>query len=141
MLRIPQSSSITGTSTSDCLGHSMVEEEILPLFRSAVTVLHSPSRLGNCGFSTVLWHINHYCLFKAKACSYLSTGYEEFGNTFCLHKKVKWSNNLKQFNLVSVNKIQWFLVLLCNIKQAQEASPDKASAVRPPTTYHGNYQT
>ena len=46
ILRIPQSSSITGTSPSDCLvlypGHSL--GWILPLYREAVGVFYSPSR-------------------------------------------------------------------------------------------------
>ena len=49
VLRIPQSSSITGTSPSDCLvlypGHSLVG--VLPLCRGAVGVFYSPSRLDN----------------------------------------------------------------------------------------------
>ena len=48
MLRIPQSPSITGTSTSDCLvsylGHSL--GGVLPLSRGAVGVFYSPRRLG-----------------------------------------------------------------------------------------------
>ena len=47
VLRIPQSSSITGTSPSDCLvsypGHSL--GGILPLCRGTVGVLYSPGRL------------------------------------------------------------------------------------------------
>ena len=49
VLHIPQSSTITGTLTSDCLisyvGHSLGED--LPLCRDAVVVFYSPSRLGN----------------------------------------------------------------------------------------------
>ena len=49
VLRIPQSSSITGTSPSDCLvsylGHSL--GEVLPLYREAIGVLYSPSWLGH----------------------------------------------------------------------------------------------
>ena len=47
VLRIPQSSSIAGTSPSDCLvsGHSL--GGVLPLCRGAVSVFYSPSRLGN----------------------------------------------------------------------------------------------
>ena len=49
VLRIPQSSSITGTSASDCLvlnpGHSLVEG-VLSLCKDAVGVFYSPSRLG-----------------------------------------------------------------------------------------------
>ena len=45
---IPQSSSIAGTSPSDCwvsyLGHSLVG--VLPLYRETVGVFYSPSRLG-----------------------------------------------------------------------------------------------
>ena len=48
LLRISQSSSITGTSTSNCLvslsGHS--GSEVLPLCRKAVSVFHSPNQLG-----------------------------------------------------------------------------------------------
>ena len=55
-LRISQSSSITGTSPSDCLvsylGHSL--GGVLPLCREAVGVFSSPSRLGNPFFS--LWY-------------------------------------------------------------------------------------
>ena len=49
VLRIPQSSSITGTSPSDCLvlypGYSF-GVGVLPLYREAVGVFYSPSRLG-----------------------------------------------------------------------------------------------
>ena len=49
VLRIPQSSSITGTSLSDrlmsYLGHSL--EGVLSLCRGAVGVFYGPSRLGN----------------------------------------------------------------------------------------------
>ena len=52
VLRIPKSSSITGTSPSDCLvsypGYSLVGD-ILPLCREAVDVFYSPSRLGHFG--------------------------------------------------------------------------------------------
>ena len=48
VFHIPQSSSITGTSPSDCLvsylGHSLGAG--LPLCRDAVCVFYSPSRLG-----------------------------------------------------------------------------------------------
>ena len=48
VLRISLSSNITGASLSDCLmsyaGHSLVE--VLPLFRDAVGVVFSISRLG-----------------------------------------------------------------------------------------------
>ena len=48
VLYIPQSSSITGTSPSDCLesypGHLL--GGVLPLCRGAVSVFYSPSRLG-----------------------------------------------------------------------------------------------
>ena len=48
VLRIPQSSSIAGTSPSDCLvsypGYSLAG--VLPLCREAVGVFYSPSRLG-----------------------------------------------------------------------------------------------
>ena len=47
-LRIPQSSSITGTSLSDCLvpypGHSLVG--VLSFCRGAIRVFYSPGRLG-----------------------------------------------------------------------------------------------
>ncbi len=49
VLRIPQSSSIAGTSPSDCLvsypGHLL--GGVLPLCREAVGVFYSPHRLGN----------------------------------------------------------------------------------------------
>ena len=49
VLHIPQSSSITGTSPSDCLalyqGHSLLEE-VSPFRRGAVGVFYSSSRLG-----------------------------------------------------------------------------------------------
>ena len=50
VLRIPQSSSIAGTSPSDCLvsyqdGHR-VGGEFLLLYREAVGVFYSPSKLG-----------------------------------------------------------------------------------------------
>ena len=49
VLRIPQSSSITGTSPSDCLvwyrGHSW--EGVLSLCREAIGVFYSPSQLGD----------------------------------------------------------------------------------------------
>ena len=61
MLRILQSSSITGTSPSDCLvsypGHSF--RVILPLCRSAVGVFFSPSRQGNSVFTS---HLFQYSL-------------------------------------------------------------------------------
>ena len=48
VLRIPQSSTITGTSPSDCLvsytWHSL--EEVLPLSTDAVSVFYNPSWLG-----------------------------------------------------------------------------------------------
>ena len=51
VLRIPQSSSITGTSPSDCLvsypGHSSRGEGFLPLWREALSVFYSPSWQGN----------------------------------------------------------------------------------------------
>ena len=47
VLHIPQSSSITGTSPSDCLvsypGHLL--GEVLPLCREAVDIFYSPSQL------------------------------------------------------------------------------------------------
>ena len=50
VLRIPQSSSITGTSTSDCLasylGHSL-GAELFPLCSDVVDEFYSPSRLDN----------------------------------------------------------------------------------------------
>ena len=50
VLRTSQSSSITGTSPSDCLvsypGHTLAGE-VLPLCREVVSVFYSPSRLGN----------------------------------------------------------------------------------------------
>ena len=53
VLRIPQSSSITGTPTSDCLvsypGHSF--GRVLPLCRDAVCVFYNPSRLGKASLS------------------------------------------------------------------------------------------
>ena len=49
VIYISQSSSITGTSPSDCLvsypGHSL--GKVLPLRRNAVGILYSPSWLGN----------------------------------------------------------------------------------------------
>ena len=49
VLHIPQSSSITGTSPSDCLvsysRHSL-GGGVLPLCRGAVSIFYSPSRLG-----------------------------------------------------------------------------------------------
>ena len=49
VLRIPQSSTIAGTSTSDCLvsypGHSL--GGVLPLCKGAVSVFYSTSWLGN----------------------------------------------------------------------------------------------
>ena len=49
VLRIPKSTSITGTSPSDCLvlypRHSL--GGVLPLCRGTVSVFYSPSRLGN----------------------------------------------------------------------------------------------
>ena len=50
VLRIPQSSSISGTSPSICLvsypGHSL--GVVLPLCRDVVSVFYIPSRLGKC---------------------------------------------------------------------------------------------
>ena len=54
VLRIPQSSSITGTSLSDCLvsyPEHLLEEGVLSLCREAVGVFYSPSRLGKFKFS------------------------------------------------------------------------------------------
>ena len=54
VLHIPQSSSITGTSPSDCLvlypGHSL--GVVLPLWRGIVNVFYSPSWLGNVAIFT-----------------------------------------------------------------------------------------
>ena len=51
VLCIPQSSSITGTSPSDCLvsypGHLWGGGGISPLCREAVDIFYSPSQLGN----------------------------------------------------------------------------------------------
>ena len=48
VLRIPQSSSITGTSLSDCLVSNLgLVGRVLPLCRGAVGVFYSPSRLGD----------------------------------------------------------------------------------------------
>ena len=51
VLRIPQSSNITGTPSSDCsvsyTGHSFGSGGVLLLCRKAVDVFYSPSRLGN----------------------------------------------------------------------------------------------
>ena len=50
VLCIPQGSSITGASPSDCLvsypGHSLVVRVVLPLGRDVVGVFYSPSWLG-----------------------------------------------------------------------------------------------
>ena len=48
VLRIPQSSNITGTSPSDCLCHiqDTRSEEVLPISREAVDVFYNPNRLG-----------------------------------------------------------------------------------------------
>ena len=48
VLRIPQSSSITRTSPSDCLVSypGLHSEEVLPFSREAVGVFYSPNRLG-----------------------------------------------------------------------------------------------
>ena len=50
VLHIPESSSITGTSASDCLvsypGHSLGRGQSYPLRREAVSVLYSPSWMG-----------------------------------------------------------------------------------------------
>ena len=57
LLHISQSSSITGTSPSDCLmsylGHSLVGGGILPLCREAVGAFYSPSQLGHMIFVVV----------------------------------------------------------------------------------------
>ena len=48
VLCIPQSSSITGTSPSDCLvsyTRTLIEGGVLPLCRETVGVFYSPSRL------------------------------------------------------------------------------------------------
>ena len=51
LLCIPQSSSITGTSTLDylvsILGHPLWGSAVLPLCREAVVVFYSPSQVGN----------------------------------------------------------------------------------------------
>ena len=56
VLRIPQSSSITGTSPSNCLVSYTVYSlwGILPLCRGAVSVFYSPSQLGNVKIVKVL---------------------------------------------------------------------------------------
>ena len=55
VFRIPQSSSITGDSQSDCLvlypGHSL--GRFLPLYRGAVSIFYSPSQLGKDKLVTV----------------------------------------------------------------------------------------
>ena len=59
---IPQSSSFTGTSSSDCLvsylGH-LLGGGVLPLFRGTVSVFYSPSQLGklNYGWSWLYIYI------------------------------------------------------------------------------------
>ncbi len=58
VLYIPQSSSITGTSPSDCL------VEVLPFCRCAVSVFYSPSQLGEVltGLDEQLvWLNQHLC--------------------------------------------------------------------------------
>ena len=50
VLHIPQSSSITGTSPSDCLvsyPEHLLSGGVLSLCRDAVSVFYSPSQLGN----------------------------------------------------------------------------------------------
>ena len=69
---IPQSSSITGNSPSDCLvsypEHSLVG--VLPLCRGAVGILYSHSRLGNFKYGIILrvqnrtTHVNLAKVFK-----------------------------------------------------------------------------
>ena len=62
VLHIPQSSSITGTSPSDCLvsypGHTL--GVVLPQCRGAVGVFYSPSQLGKLlrGINLLLTFIN-----------------------------------------------------------------------------------
>ena len=66
VLCIPQSSSITGTSPSDCFvsytGHSL--GGILPFCRGALGVFYSPSRLGNhpwyITFSNMIYQLHHF---------------------------------------------------------------------------------
>ena len=68
VLRIPQSSSITGTSPSDCLvsypEHSLVGGGVLPHCSGAVGVFYSPSQLGNVLIVYMLWESLFLCLFK-----------------------------------------------------------------------------
>ena len=71
VLCLPQSSSITGTSPSDCLvsypGHSL---GVLPLCRLAVGVFYSSSRLGNTTNGLYFISLKHTCkltnLYKIK---------------------------------------------------------------------------
>ena len=69
VLCIPQTSSIAGTSPSDCLvsypGHSL--EGVLPLCREAVSVFYSPSRLGNSLLSSIQINILSDILFINEA--------------------------------------------------------------------------
>ena len=71
VLCIPQSSSITGASPSDCLvsylGHSL--REVLPLCRDTVSVFCSPSQLGQCQ-AVLIFSIlrKHQCCGKRETC-------------------------------------------------------------------------
>ena len=76
ILRIPQSSSITGTSPSDCFvsfpGHSF--SGVLPFWRSAVNVFYSPSQLSKFILEKNMveskMHIRHCLMFNLeKGCS------------------------------------------------------------------------
>ena len=77
VFHIPQSSSITGTLLSDWLtlypGH-LLGESYLPL---EVQAMYStePSRLSNCWFSSVLWHINPCRLFNVSSSLYIYIWY------------------------------------------------------------------
>ena len=67
LLHIPQSSSITGTSPSDCLVISKTLVEgggVLPFCRGAVSVFYSPNQVGNTQLNvkTVLFQIIQFSI-------------------------------------------------------------------------------
>ena len=67
IIRIPQSTSITGASPSECLvlypGHSWGVGGVLPIYRDAVGVFYNPSQLGRKQMEWV-------SIFHAWKCSY-----------------------------------------------------------------------
>ena len=93
----PQSSSITGTSASDCLvsytGHFLVVVGVLPLCRGAVGVFYSPSRLGNLICKCQTWWFCHSVTFVPGSKSF----WKLFPSQSCTVKMNRWTFYLKMW--------------------------------------------